>query len=169
MNRCRERQQELLKSIFVKNRSRFPKLPQYFKMENRLDNSSYLEEKFLPEIKNKIKISNNLQMEILPDQDSLYWLNNFELFSNENFSDSKKFLVHSKNISKLKALVIKEKDKEKLKNLISVELNNLSIENKMFKFRFRFKKIVKIVLIVLRFLNLYKINRSNQQSDYDVS
>lgn len=170
MNRYSDRQHELFKSIIIKNRSRFPKLPQFSKMESRIEHSKFFEEKFLPKIKNKINESNKLPMEqLLPDQDSLYWLNSFELFSSDNFAESKKFLIHSKNISKLKALVIKEKDKEKLKNLISVELNNLSIENKIFKYRFRFKKIVKIVLIVLRFLNLYKINRSNQQSVDEVS
>lgn len=169
MNGSTKRQQDLFNSVFLKHKNRFPKLPHHSKMDSRLEHSSFFQEKFLPEIKTKIKISASLKSEKIfnQDQDSLYWLNSFELFSNETFSENKKFLVHNKNLSKLKALVIKEKDK--VKNFGSFEASTIPIEAKMFNFRFKFKKVVKIVLIVLKFLNLYKINRANQQSDYHVN
>lgn len=169
MNRSTERQHELFKSVFLKHRSRLPKLAHYSKMDHRLEHSSHFEEKFLPEIKTKIKISASLKSEKIfnQDQDSLYWLNSFELFSNENFSENKKFLIHNKNLSKLKALVTKEN--EKIKNFNSIESNSAITEFKMFNFRFKFKKVVKIVLIVLKFINIYKITKENQKYLYEVN
>ncbi|CAF0883056.1 unnamed protein product [Brachionus calyciflorus] len=94
-------------------------------------------------------------------QDSLSWLANYNFYSNKSDSESYrsqkvKFFVNNKNLTKLKALMTKT---DKINNSQNEQILSLD-ENKKKHFRFKFKKIVKILIIVLRLINLHKITKA---------